>query len=413
MPRLDRRWSSWRKTVVTLGLVVAVGLAIAGPAAVVGGRAAASPTSLSSAGASTASCTAAEKAQRLAALKNYAAAAATARRAYFRSHPSPRARSAFVRRQQAKLRALRRAAACTVIPAGSRIVATIPIPTDGPAIVAANAVWVVDREGETANADDTPNGSIFRVDATTNAVTDQIKGVAGGQATFGFGSIWLAAFAFNAVFRVDTTTRHVSRLPSGPSDDEGPAGVATTATSVWVANHHGGTVAQFDPGTGEVVRSVQLVAPGPGGPQNMVADGAELWVELAGANAVAQIDTTTATILRQTTVSGGACGGIASDPAHIWVASGQCGRQLVSAIDRQTNQVSELTIRGTPNDVAIAFGSVWVTTNSPPRLVRVDPATRTVVGSLELPAAPWNIAVGADALWVRVDGSLLRVVPQS
>jgi hypothetical protein len=56
MPRLDRRWSSWRKTVVTLGLVVAVGLAIASPAAVVGGRAAASPTSSSAAGASTGSC---------------------------------------------------------------------------------------------------------------------------------------------------------------------------------------------------------------------------------------------------------------------------------------------------------------------------------------------------------------------
>jgi hypothetical protein len=47
------------------------------------------------------------------------------------------------------------------IPAGSRIVTTIPIAGDGPAIVAANAVWVVDRAGGAANPDGTPKARSF------------------------------------------------------------------------------------------------------------------------------------------------------------------------------------------------------------------------------------------------------------
>jgi DNA-binding beta-propeller fold protein YncE len=145
----------------------------------------------------------------------------------------------------------------------------------------------------------------------------------------------------------------------------------------------------------------------------MVADGAELWVGLAGANAVAQIDTSTTSVVRRITVRGGACGGVAYDATHVWMAGGACGTQTVSALDRETGQVAEVATTGTPIDVAAAFGSLWVVTDAPPRLLRVDPATRNVVGSLDLPATPWNIAVGPDALWVRVEGSLLRVVAQN
>jgi hypothetical protein len=358
-----------------------------------------------------ASCTAQEKARRVAALKRYAATMLSARRAFFRSHRSVSARRAFVKRQQAKLRALRRAASCTVqVAAGSRVVATVAIPNDGPATVAGNAVWVVDREGGAANPDGTPKGSIFRVDATTNAVTDEIKGVAGDWGAFGFGSVWIGGFGFNAVFRIDTTGHVVDRLSSGPSNDEGPEGVAITASGVWVANHHGGTVAELNPVTGAVMRSLRLIAPGPSGPQNLLVDGNDLWVELVRDNAVARVDITTGMVVQRVTVLGGVCGGIASSPTHIWIASGECGTGLLSVIDRRTGTVAELPT-SEPIDVAVAFGSVWVATIFPTRLLRIDPATRKIVGSLSLPGVPWNIAVGTDALWVRVAGSVLRVVP--
>jgi streptogramin lyase len=120
-------------------------------------------------------------------------------------------------------------------------------------------------------------------------------------------------------------------------------------------------------------------------------------------------------VLQRISVRGGVCGGIAADPARIWVSSAQCGSHpSISAIDRQTGRVVEFPIAATPLDVAAAFGSLWVTTESPARLLRIDPATGTVVGILGLPApaGPAALAVASDALWVRAAGSLLRVVPQ-
>jgi hypothetical protein len=84
-------------------------------------------------------------------------------------------------------------------------------------------------------------------------------------------------------------------------------------------------------------------------------------------------------------------------------------RILVTGFVHRDNAASFTGSRSTSR----AFGSIWVTTISPPRLLRLDPATRTVTGSLDLPSAPWSIEAGTHALWLRVDGSLLSVVPQN
>lgn len=62
-----------------------------------------------------ATCSAAKKAQRQRAVAAYKKQMARARSAYFYRHRSQRLRKAFVKRQQARLRALRRAARCTVV----------------------------------------------------------------------------------------------------------------------------------------------------------------------------------------------------------------------------------------------------------------------------------------------------------
>ena len=61
-----------------------------------------------------ASCTAAQKAARLAALRAFQKRMIAQRRAYFRAHASVKLRRAFVKRQQARLKVLKAAAACTV-----------------------------------------------------------------------------------------------------------------------------------------------------------------------------------------------------------------------------------------------------------------------------------------------------------
>ena len=59
-------------------------------------------------------CTAAEKAQRQAAVRKYQRKMQAARRAYFKAHKQAKLRAAFLRSQQIKLASLRHAAACVV-----------------------------------------------------------------------------------------------------------------------------------------------------------------------------------------------------------------------------------------------------------------------------------------------------------
>jgi hypothetical protein len=80
-------------------------------------------------------CSAVQKQRSRQGLAAYKRRMARDRAAYFRSHPAARARKAFVRRQNAKLQALQRAAHCTIRQAPPRPVAPPPPPpTPPPAI---------------------------------------------------------------------------------------------------------------------------------------------------------------------------------------------------------------------------------------------------------------------------------------
>ena len=67
-------------------------------------------------GAPSATCTYEQKQVRAKAAADYKRRMAADRAAYFKTHKSPKQRSAFVKAQQKKLAALRRGAACTVPP---------------------------------------------------------------------------------------------------------------------------------------------------------------------------------------------------------------------------------------------------------------------------------------------------------
>jgi streptogramin lyase len=254
---------------------------------------------------------------------------------------------------------------------------------------------------------------LYRVDPTTGAATPRASGVAAGYAISADGAVWLGAFNFNSVFRVDWTTGAVRRLATGPGD-QGPEGLAATPSGIWVANHHGGSITQLDPSSGAVKRIVQLVEPGLGGPQALAFDRSNVWVALAFASEVVEVADATGAILHRRAVRGGTCGGVAPDQAQVWIAAdgplGGCGSGRLSTLDRATGRVSEVAVTNAV-DVAVDCCSVWALAGAPPRLVRVNPTTHAVIGSLNLPARGWNLAVRANELWVRVEGALLRVVP--
>jgi M6 family metalloprotease-like protein/uncharacterized repeat protein (TIGR01451 family) len=106
--------------------VGAIALAVAVPAAATHARASARRVS----------CSAAERSRRVARLHRYEKQLARARRRYFRTHKGKRARAAFVRRQQAQLRRLKRAVAACRRPAAPPPVPPAPGVPLGPDVQA-------------------------------------------------------------------------------------------------------------------------------------------------------------------------------------------------------------------------------------------------------------------------------------
>jgi hypothetical protein len=100
----------------------------------------------------------------------------------------------------------------------------------------------------------------------------------------------------------------------------------------------------------------------------------------------------------------------------VWVTNGGCGGPGVARIDPATNGV---VVRGVGDlikvtDAVAANGSVYFRVRSvTDGIERVDPATNTITGILEIRGLPaigaGRLAFGAGSLWVRAPARILRV----
>jgi DNA-binding beta-propeller fold protein YncE len=299
-------------------------------------------------------------------------------------------------------------------PTGARIAARIPVPNDGTVTFAEGAVWVIDRADGAVDAAGVAKGALYRVDPSTNAIADRIDGVIGGSIAVAGGAAWVASPGLDRLLRVDLATKAVVRIATGPAGDL-PSGVAVTPGAVWVSNHHGGTVSRVDPETLRLVARVPAYAEGATKPQFLAPDPRGVWVGLSDEPLLLHIDAATNTLGARVDIGGAnecTCGGTASEGERVWIAAGIDGHDLV-AIDSATGAIDQrITISGVPTDVAVGLGSIWAITSAS-ELLRIDPTTGRVVGTLKLPATATftGLEIGAGAVWVRVVGALLRVEP--
>ena len=207
-------------------------------------------------------------------------------------------------------------------PVENVVVATVELPVAS--VVSriahgAGSVWAFATAGMGAD-------SVVRVDPATNKVTATIAlGHAAGTMAFGFGALWVTSPVDDLLLRVDPATDEVEEWATGI---EGAYQLAVGASALWVslfgeaglrADDDEPTIVRIDPRTGEVEASI--------------ATGGALEIS----------------------------GGIAATDDGIWV---RAGHPFLVRIDPATNEVVDRLDSGgidSAGDVAVAFGSVWVT----------------------------------------------------
>jgi streptogramin lyase len=273
--------------------------------------------------------------------------------------------------------------------------------------VAPDAVWV--------------SSGPFRIDPQTDAVSGPFSSIESQDIGAGEGSIWASNWAEDTVRRLDPATGKetaVVKLPAGSA----PEGIVDAAGAIWVATHHGGTVVRIDPATNRVAARVLLVWPGSSGPQGIAAGLGSVWVDVPNASAVFRIDPATnkVTAVIALPYSISPCGGIAVGQTAVWV-TGCFDTGAVARIDPATNKVVSIldvgglviqpaadgdtvwfVVGGDPDQspstvgylvqlraddtvarriqlgsgfisggTAVAFGSIWVSDFSHPRVIRI------------------------------------------
>ena len=187
----------------------------------------------------------------------------------------------------------------------------------------------------------------------------------------GFGSVWVANSAKNAVQRIDPHTNRVTALVSvgvSPCD-----GLATGFGSVWAVDC-GGTVIRIDPKSNRVIARI---------------------------SALAESDE----------------GLIAAGEGGVWILSSHnVDHDYLLRIDPETNELaSRVPVPAGSTAAAVGFGSVWVTTAAGSSVERVDPGTSEVVATIHVHSEPRFLAAGEGAVWVlnQSDGTVSRIDPKT
>jgi len=229
----------------------------------------------------------------------------------------------------------------------------------------------------------------------------------------GFGSVWVVDYKPPSVVRIDPTTNRV--VSSIPLPGDGCLGIAVMGDAVWVPDctHH--VVVQIDPATNAVARSIAIdFRVDDEGAFAAVAG--SLWVFVADSTAVmstlVRADATNGAIQARISVGPGSYV-VAGDSAALWVSSTR-GALLMRIDPRKNAVVASVPITPRPKFLTVGGGGVWVLHQRTGSVSLIDPTSNEFATSV--PAGvptPWgDIATGAGAVWVSVDGTpVTRIDP--
>ena len=286
-------------------------------------------------------------------------------------------------------------------PTGGRVARTIDIATDGEVIYEHGALWVEDRG----------NQVLRQIDPSTGVTVRDVNGVLGGYMTYQDGLVWMSSFVLDGLLRIDPVTNDVRTIDTGEGQ-AGTSGVAGTRRGVWAANHYLGTIVLYDR-AGKVQDTVKVSPRDIMGPQAMATDAKDVWVNVPEQREVVAVRIADGKVVHHVPLGWMPSGSLCTGAGRVWVTG--AGDGPVDEVDAESGKVLRtLDVGGPTGRCVLAFGSLWFPTLDPVALVRVDPQTGTVIGRLALAASGGaTIAASEGRLWVRVDGKLLEIEPNT
>jgi len=251
-------------------------------------------------------------------------------------------------------------------------------------------------------------GGLYRLDPQ-GTVSPALTSAESFDIGVGAGSVWASDYDGDVVRRFDPTSGKQIAAIAFPLDS-GPEGIIEASGAMWVALHHGGTLARIAPATNSVSAQVRLAPHESSGPQFVVYALGTLWVDVPNQNAVFRVDPASNRVVAKIVVPYPAepCGGIAVGASAAWVSS--ClDRPEIARIDLTANRtVAILSPGGLVNGLAADGDSVWFVEGGDPDLAPKPAslvhlaADDTVAARYALPNgfASGSVVIAFGALWV-------------
>jgi hypothetical protein len=278
----------------------------------------------------------------------------------------------------------------------AHVVATLDVTSPNQAVVTQTRLWLLGG----------PSGVITQVDPATNTVTSVVTPpYPVGFGTYAGGFLWVASFMKDVVMQLDADSgqvlRTIKRSPSAPWD--GPVGLDSTGTDLWVVNHNSSTLVRLDFLTGEVDGTTRLPGRKPAGPL-LAADA--LWIAMTKSNLVVRVDPSTGRIDGAPIhLDTGACAASSGAGGGLWYTSLDVEdfgcHDGTQRLDPRTGEVAPLDY-GAGMSTFADFGSeVWASDRDR-TLYRVDVASGTLTPTLTLDggAASNRLVSAFGSLWV-------------
>jgi len=251
----------------------------------------------------------------------------------------------------------------------------------GPGAIAGGggSVWV-------ANAQD---GTVSRIDRGRDEVVTIPVGEQPAGLAYGSGSLFVTSASGRSVAQVNPRTNRVGRTIDIANT---PQGIAAGFGAIWVASQVDRTVTELDLATGRK-RTIDVAA----NPTALVSGARALWVTSEEGGTVFRIEPRTRTVLKSITVGDGPVA-IAVGAGAVWVANRQAS--TVSRIDPATNRVTHtVPVDGDPTAIAADARGVWVASGARATVTRIDPATRQPAESVHVRSIPSALAVVDGSIW--------------